>query len=89
MTTPEEKLADALAELAASMSDMQVTRLPTSGRRKAQTTSEARRAQRKKADRHVRVVQVAPEVMDVAKVLADGDVSRVKVQPDGTVLVVN
>lgn len=82
-------LAEAMSELGEQMSDMSVARLTEGSKRKAQTTSAARRGQRKKAQKGVKVHQVPKVALETAKLLADGDMSRVKIQPDGSVVVVN
>lgn len=71
------------------MSAMRVRRTTSATQRKTQTTTEARRGARRKAAQPVKVDKVPELAMETAKRLADGDMSRIKVQRDGSVVVVN
>lgn len=71
------------------MSAMRVRRTTSKKQSKAQTTSEARRGARRKAVQPLTQVQVPPIALAKARELAGGDMTRVKVQRDGSVVVVN
>lgn len=58
-------------------------------KRRARNTTTAKQASRRRAKAPVEQKQVPALAMDVARNLAGGDMSRVKVQRDGSVVVVN
>lgn len=71
------------------MSAMRVRRTTSAKQKNAQTTTEARRGARRKAAQPIAQVQVPEIAMAKARELAEGDTSRIKVQRDGSVVVVN
>lgn len=71
------------------MSAMRVRRTTSATQRNAQTTTEARRGARRRAAQPVTQVRVPAIAMEKAKELAGGDMRRIKVQRDGSVVVVN
>jgi hypothetical protein len=57
--------------------------------RKGRNTTDARREARAKVDRTVNVIRADSEALRVASHLAGGDLTRLAIQPDGSVVVRN
>lgn len=57
--------------------------------RKARTTTQAKLNQRRRVDTSVSVTKVPEIGMETARALAGGDMSRLEIREDGTVLIKN